>query len=196
VPIDALDRLLIERRTRLRDADPIAFEALSAGPIGPHLDRLLAASDYAWEQLCKRPALMARLLQPEPEPALESLDEAAAMAALRRYRHAESVRQIARDVAGLDAVQDTVRASAVLADRCCQLALDYAMAVLMARHGQPRSREGAPQALVVFGLGKQGGSELNFSSDIDLVFAIPKAAKPTARARSTTRASSCAWASC
>jgi [glutamine synthetase] adenylyltransferase / [glutamine synthetase]-adenylyl-L-tyrosine phosphorylase len=174
VPIDALDRLLIERRTRLRDADPIAFEALSAGPIGPHLDRLLAASDYAWEQLCKRPALMARLLQPEPEPALESLDEAAAMAALRRYRHAESVRQIARDVAGLDAVQDTVRASAVLADRCCQLALDYAMAVLMARHGQPRSREGAPQALVVFGLGKQGGSELNFSSDIDLVFAYPE----------------------
>jgi [glutamine synthetase] adenylyltransferase / [glutamine synthetase]-adenylyl-L-tyrosine phosphorylase len=36
------------------------------------------------------------------------------------------------------------------------------------------SREGAPQQLVVFGLGKQGGSELNFSSDIDLVFAYPE----------------------
>lgn len=174
MPIDALDRLLIERRTRLRDADPIAFEALIAGPIGLHLDRLMAASDYAFEQLCKRPALMAQLLEAELEPALDGLDEAAAMAALRRWRHAESVRQIARDVAGLDTVQDTVRASAVLADRCCQLALDYAMAMLVARHGQPRSREGAPQQLVVFGLGKQGGSELNFSSDIDLVFAYPE----------------------
>jgi glutamate-ammonia-ligase adenylyltransferase len=169
-----LSTLLDERRTRLRQLDPEGFEALAAGPIGPHLDRLLAASDYAFEQLCKRPALMARLLLDEPEPGLGGLDEAAAMAALRRYRHAESVRQIARDVAGLDAVQDTVRASAVLADRCCQLALDYAMAVLVARHGQPRSREGAPQQLVVFGLGKQGGSELNFSSDIDLVFAYPE----------------------
>ena len=169
-----LSALLEERRARLQALDDSAFEALLAGPLGPHLDRLLAASDYAYEQLCKRPALMAQLLEPEPEPTLDGLDEAAAMAALRRWRHAESLRQIARDVAGIDAVQDTVRASAVLADRCCQLALDYAMAVLVARHGQPRSREGAPQQLVVFGLGKQGGSELNFSSDIDLVFAYPE----------------------
>ncbi|MFN7783766.1 MAG: bifunctional [glutamate--ammonia ligase]-adenylyl-L-tyrosine phosphorylase/[glutamate--ammonia-ligase] adenylyltransferase [Lysobacterales bacterium] len=169
-----LSTLLDERRTRLRQLDPEGFEALAASPIGPHLDRLLAASDYAFEQLCKRPALMARLSDDEPAPALGGLDEAAAMATLRRYRHAESVRQIARDVAGVDAVQDTVRASAVLADRCCQLALDYAMATLVARHGQPRSREGALQQLVVFGLGKQGGSELNFSSDIDLVFAYPE----------------------
>ncbi len=169
-----LSTLLDERRTRLRQLDPEGFEALAASPIGPHLDRLLAASDYAFEQLCKRPALMARLSDDEPAPALGGLDEAAAMATLRRYRHAESLRQIARDVAGVDAVQDTVRASAVLADRCCQLALDYAMATLVARHGQPRSREGALQQLVVFGLGKQGGSELNFSSDIDLVFAYPE----------------------
>jgi glutamate-ammonia-ligase adenylyltransferase len=173
-PLAALEVLIEERRARLQALDASAFEALIASPIGPHLGRLLAASDYAWEQLCKRPALMAHLLEPAPEPVLDGLDEAAAMAALRRYRHAESVRQIARDVAGVDAVQDTVRASAVLADRCCQLALDYAMAALVARHGQPRSREGAPQQLVVFGLGKQGGSELNFSSDIDLVFAYPE----------------------
>lgn len=166
--------LLNDRRARLRQADPRTFEALLAGPIGNHLDRLLIASDYAFEQLCKRPALMAELLDPEPEPDLTGLGEPAAMAALRRFRHAESVRQIARDVAGIDAVQDTVAASANLADRCCRLALDHAMAALVARHGQPRSREGEPQQLVVFGLGKQGGDELNFSSDIDLVFAYPE----------------------
>lgn len=169
-----LSALLDERRARLQALDGSAFEDLQSGPIGPSLDRLLAASDYAFEQLCKRPGRMAQLLEPAAEPTLDGLDEAAAMAAIRRYRHAESLRQIARDVAGLDAVQDTVRASAVLADRCCQVALDYAMATLVARHGQPRSREGALQQLVVFGLGKQGGSELNFSSDIDLVFAYPE----------------------
>lgn len=174
VPIDAFETLLQERRARLQDAHPHAFSALLAGPVGPCLDRLLAASDYAFEQLCKRPALMAELLQPEPLPTLAGLDEPAAMAALRRYRHAESVRQIARDVAGIDPVQATVAASAQLADRCCQMALDHAMATLVARHGQPRSRDGVPQQLVVFGLGKQGGSELNFSSDIDLVFAYPE----------------------
>lgn len=173
-PAERLQDLLDQRRNRLREADPDAFAALLAGPVGPRLGALLAASDYAFEQLCKYPARMARLLEAEPEPELSGLDEASVMAALRRYRHAESVRQIACDVAGIDAVQDTVAASAVLADRCCQLALDYAMAVLVARHGQPRSREGAAQQLVVFGLGKQGGSELNFSSDIDLVFAYPE----------------------
>jgi hypothetical protein len=106
---------------------------------------------------------------------LAGLDEAAAMAALRRWRHGVSVCLIARDVAGLDSVTETVAACAGLADRCCALALDYAMAVLVARHGQPRSATGELQQLVVFGLGKLGGSELNFSSDIDLVFAYPEA---------------------
>ncbi|WP_395787769.1 bifunctional [glutamate--ammonia ligase]-adenylyl-L-tyrosine phosphorylase/[glutamate--ammonia-ligase] adenylyltransferase [Aquimonas sp.] len=170
-----ITQLLSERRARLQQADPVAFDALLAGPIGSALDRLLIASDYAFEQLRKQPALMHSLHSQAAVPSLEGLDEAAAMSALRRYRHAESVRQIARDVAGIDAVEATLLASSQLADRCCQLALDYAMAQLVARHGQPRAADGSPQQLVVFGLGKQGGSELNFSSDIDPVFAFPRA---------------------
>ncbi|MCG6117927.1 MAG: bifunctional [glutamate--ammonia ligase]-adenylyl-L-tyrosine phosphorylase/[glutamate--ammonia-ligase] adenylyltransferase [Aquimonas sp.] len=172
---DDLAILIAERRQRLQALDAEAYAALQAGPFAPHLDRLLIASDYAFEQLRRVPARMADLLTLPPEPALAGLDEAAAMAALRRWRHTASLRLIARDVAGLDSVSETVAACAELADRCCGLALDYAMAVLVGRHGQPRSATGAPQQLVVFGLGKQGGSELNFSSDIDLVFAYPEA---------------------
>ena len=42
------------------------------------------------------------------------------------------------------------------------------------RHGIVRAADGTPQRLVVFGLGKLGGGELNFSSDIDLVYAYPQ----------------------
>src|SRR6185503_3470076 len=44
---------------------------------------------------------------------------------------------------------------------------------IAARHGVIRGADGTPQRLVVFGLGKLGGGELNFSSDIDLVYAFP-----------------------
>jgi glutamate-ammonia-ligase adenylyltransferase len=42
------------------------------------------------------------------------------------------------------------------------------------RYGQPRDADGQPQRLVVLGMGKLGGRELNFSSDIDLIFTYPR----------------------
>ena len=44
----------------------------------------------------------------------------------------------------------------------------------MARYGEPRSAAGEPQPLVVIGMGKLGGGELNFSSDVDLVLLFPE----------------------
>src|SRR3546814_9084771 len=50
---------------------------------------------------------------------------------------------------------------------------DVCSSDLMAqRHGRVCDHNGDPQSLVVFGLGKLGGRELNFSSDVDLVFAF------------------------
>jgi glutamate-ammonia-ligase adenylyltransferase len=42
------------------------------------------------------------------------------------------------------------------------------------RYGQPRSAAGAPQPLLVIAMGKLGGGELNFSSDVDLVLLFPE----------------------
>ena len=47
-------------------------------------------------------------------------------------------------------------------------------AALVARYGEPRSPSGEAQPLIVIGMGKLGGGELNFSSDIDLVLLFPE----------------------
>ncbi|HEY9111795.1 MAG TPA: bifunctional [glutamate--ammonia ligase]-adenylyl-L-tyrosine phosphorylase/[glutamate--ammonia-ligase] adenylyltransferase, partial [Rhodanobacteraceae bacterium] len=95
-------------------------------------------------------------------------------AALRRFRRAESVRLVFRDVNGLDEVTDTLAGTTDLYEVLIAYALRQAEGAARARHGTPRNAEGAPQALVVFALGKLGGGELNFSSDVDLVLAYPE----------------------
>lgn len=56
--------------------------------------------------------------------------------------------------------------------------------------------EDAPQKMVVLGMGKLGGRELNVSSDIDLIFAFPdKGETRAAAALSITRRSLSALAS-
>ncbi|MGH8132258.1 MAG: bifunctional [glutamate--ammonia ligase]-adenylyl-L-tyrosine phosphorylase/[glutamate--ammonia-ligase] adenylyltransferase, partial [Steroidobacteraceae bacterium] len=53
-------------------------------------------------------------------------------------------------------------------------AVAYARHALVARYGEPRSAGGEAQPLVVVGMGKLGGAELNFSSDVDLVLLFPE----------------------
>jgi glutamate-ammonia-ligase adenylyltransferase len=139
------------------------------------LRRLLHVSDYAFERLERDPAQAASLDAPIAPPVLDSAAEGEWAGQMRRYRHARSVQLIWRDANGLDAIDDTLAATSALADRCCELALEALEGVHTERHGTPRGPDGARQRLVVYGLGKHGGSELNFSSDIDLVFAYPEA---------------------
>ncbi len=136
---------------------------------------MLLASDYAHEQLRRRPELLQSLTCDPPELTLGEAAESEWGDQLRRYRHACSVRLIAQDMAAGATLEATLAGSTRLADHCTQVALDAVERQLLARHGQPRDADGQPQRLVVFALGKLGGSELNFSSDIDLVFAYPRA---------------------
>ena len=78
---------------------------------------------------------------------------------------------------------------------------DHAARQLAARHGVPRGQDGSELPLLVLGMGKLGGGELNFSSDIDLVFLFPEHGetdgRAAARARGVFRArSASAWRSC
>ncbi|HEY8265222.1 MAG TPA: bifunctional [glutamate--ammonia ligase]-adenylyl-L-tyrosine phosphorylase/[glutamate--ammonia-ligase] adenylyltransferase [Steroidobacteraceae bacterium] len=97
-------------------------------------------------------------------------DEAAFMGALRRLRRRELVRIAWRDLAGLSPLDETLRELSALADAAIVAALDFARRSLDARFGTPRSAKGEAQELLVVGMGKLGGGELNFSSDIDLIF--------------------------
>lgn len=141
----------------------------------PRVQNLLLASDYAAEQLRIAPELVQGLALPGAGLSLSPEAEAEWPKRLRRYRHAESVRLIYRDVNGIDTLEDTLHGTSRLAERCLAGALDAANTALEARHGTARSITGMAQRMVVFGLGKLGGGELNFSSDIDLVFAFAEA---------------------
>lgn len=139
--------------------------------------RVALASDFAIETLRRQPALLAHLAAadpgPWPEPELDPAQPLAWPTLLRLYRTAESTRLVWRDVLGLDDVDATLAGSTRLAESCLRLALAAVEGEFEERHGVVRDADGRAQRLVVFGLGKLGGGELNFSSDVDLVYAYP-----------------------
>src|SRR6185312_7533121 len=182
MPPPALKHLVDERYAELAARCRAAGVAMhdDAG-VGERVHRLLLASDFAFEALRADPALLTaagleRLRDPAPASArADPLKHAGDLfAALRRFRRAEALRLVFRDVNGLDEVTDTLAGTTDLYEVLIAHALGRAEGVVRARHGTPRNAEGVPQALVVFALGKLGGGELNFSSDVDLVLAYPE----------------------
>lgn len=163
----AIEALVGRALQRMQVVDTAARERIAA---------VALASDFAIDVLERDPALLARLLADDgaadiPPPVLDPGRPDEWPALLRRYRAAGSARLVWRDVLGLDDVQATLAGSTRLAERCLDLALDALQSQFEARHGCIRDRGGCAQRLVVFGLGKLGGGELNFSSDVDLVYA-------------------------
>ena len=139
------------------------------------LGQLALCSDFAIDTLCRQPELLGTLEAPfAAPPALEPGHEADWPARLRRWRAAESTRLVWRDLRGVDDVDATLAGSSRIADAALQSGVAALSASLAERHGMVRDAAGRPQSLVVFGLGKLGGGELNFSSDVDLVYAFPE----------------------
>ncbi len=169
---------LIERAVaRVRHAVP-ADQPWPGDDVDRQLAQVALASEFALDTLARQPALLQHLAQPDPPPLpLPVLDPAqpqAWPAQLRRYRSAESTRLVWRDVLGLDSVDATLAGATRLAETCLQCGLQALEQQFRDRHGQVIAEDGSVQRLVVFGLGKLGGGELNFSSDVDLVYAYPQ----------------------
>ncbi|HTL15107.1 MAG TPA: bifunctional [glutamate--ammonia ligase]-adenylyl-L-tyrosine phosphorylase/[glutamate--ammonia-ligase] adenylyltransferase [Thermomonas sp.] len=140
------------------------------------LRTLALASDFALATLATQPALLARLHEddgamPLPPPVLDAGNRADWARLLRRHRQAESTRLVWRDAVAGDPVEAILAGSTTLAEDCLRSALAALEAEFAGRFGQLREADGAPRRLVVFALGKLGGGELNFSSDVDLVYA-------------------------
>ncbi|PRH81462.1 bifunctional [glutamate--ammonia ligase]-adenylyl-L-tyrosine phosphorylase/[glutamate--ammonia-ligase] adenylyltransferase [Arenimonas caeni] len=161
---NALSRLA-ERAPGAMD-DPARREALSA---------LALASDFAIDTLARQPDFLAQLDgQAEPPPTLAPEAPTDWPGQLRRWRARESTRLVWRDLRGLDDVDATLAGASRIADQALQAGVDALGGLLEQAHGVVRDAAGRPQRLVVFGLGKLGGHELNFSSDVDLVYAFPE----------------------
>ena len=121
----------------------------------------------AWHAPFDLDSLNGWLAQQEiSEPALKSL--------LRRMKQRAYMHIGARDLAGLAALEEVTEGMTLLAEKSVQLALQVLTEHLATRHGLPRNEAGEVQELIVIGMGKLGGRELNVSSDIDLIFVYPE----------------------
>jgi glutamate-ammonia-ligase adenylyltransferase len=98
-------------------------------------------------------------------------DEAGLHQLLRRFRQREMVRIAWRDLAGWAPLDEVLQDLSGLADACVSAALQWLGARLVREYG---IRKSFSPSLVVLGMGKLGARELNFSSDIDLIFAYPE----------------------
>jgi glutamate-ammonia-ligase adenylyltransferase len=101
-------------------------------------------------------------------------EEAEAMRRLRIFRRRETVRAAWRDLAGWSSLDETLGHMSELADLCIQTAVAFSHQRLAADHGKPKAGDAGEQSLLVVGMGKLGGFELNFSSDVDLIFLYPE----------------------
>jgi glutamate-ammonia-ligase adenylyltransferase len=109
---------------------------------------------------------------PLPEAAgLAGLTKEALMQVLRLFRNREMARIALRDLCGWADLNQTLADLSTLADTAIAAALDALYGLEALAWGLPVDANGRPMHLVVLGLGKLGAGELNFSSDVDLMFA-------------------------
>jgi len=92
---------------------------------------------------------------------------------LRAFRRRQMVRIAVRDLAAIADLNDTMGDLSALASASIDAALDVLYGYCCAKYGTPMDDRGTPQRLVVLGMGKLGAGELNFSSDVDLIFTFP-----------------------
>ncbi|HYD33382.1 MAG TPA: bifunctional [glutamate--ammonia ligase]-adenylyl-L-tyrosine phosphorylase/[glutamate--ammonia-ligase] adenylyltransferase [Methylophilaceae bacterium] len=144
----------------------------------PFARRLLSSSD---ELLSELPQTMHRpWLEQEMRDwlaAQQVTEENTLKQALRKLRQRVMLRTIVRDLNGMDALDfvsnfdEVVHTMSSLAEVAVQFALQHLTPWQEALYGAPMSASKSRQELIVVGMGKFGGRELNVSSDVDLIFA-------------------------
>ncbi|HET9108289.1 MAG TPA: bifunctional [glutamate--ammonia ligase]-adenylyl-L-tyrosine phosphorylase/[glutamate--ammonia-ligase] adenylyltransferase [Steroidobacteraceae bacterium] len=170
----------------LESASPGRLDSLPSA-VRDSLPRVFAASDFVAQACVRDGGLLSDLIGPwgltrraapgdiaarAPQEGFDS--DAQMMAALRCWRRREMVRIAWRELAGWAQVEETLADLSDFADAAIRVSVEHARQALTARYGEPRSVAGEAQPLVVLAMGKLGGRELNFSSDVDLVLLFPE----------------------
>lgn len=113
-------------------------------------------------------------------------DMATLSVVIRKIRAREMVRIAFRDLAGWSDLSETMGDLSAFAEACLEVSLTFLYQWLREDYGMPTGTYGVAQRLIVIGFGKLGGRELNFSSDIDLMFAFPDAGHAEISGKSIT----------
>lgn len=150
----------------------------------PLLTRLFGSSQFLADALRRRPQTLAWLLDGHtmrqwlPDDLAAELaaalapftTRAARMNGLRRFKYRQLLRIASRDLLGDADLTVTTEELSHLADVCLAEAWRTSAAAACEDYGTPLDAEGTETGLAVIGMGKLGGAELNYSSDIDLMF--------------------------
>ncbi len=162
-------------------------EALPASSLSEQARQVLTFSDFVQESVTAHPDWLAELEASPPQAdewqhyaqwlqdaLAEISDEAALMRALRQFRRRVMVRIAWAQALMLVSEESTLQQLSHLAETLIVAARDWLYDACCREWGTPCSEDGTPQPLLILGMGKLGGGELNFSSDIDLIFAWPE----------------------
>ena len=155
---------------RDREALPILLQIFASSQ---HLSDVLVLDAEAYDLL--------RLTEGQPVERTALVDELAAeidaaphehaaLAALRRFKRRETLRIAYGDLIRGQRISVVTEQISHLADAIVHSAIRFARRRLEEKRGRPLRPDGAPARFVALALGKLGGGELNYSSDIDLVF--------------------------
>jgi glutamate-ammonia-ligase adenylyltransferase len=190
LPDDVLDALAatpdpglaVASLGRVRDAVPEALAAAASDPTErAALVYLLGASNSIARWLVTAPTRWRAVLgtadartplatlEPRPEPPAEASPEALAHL-LRGFKRRRVLQIAARDLLARSTLVETMTELSQLAEDALEVAVAAVRARLVAAHGDVHGTDGRPLGFCVLGMGKLGGGELNFSSDIDLVY--------------------------
>ncbi|HEX4879480.1 MAG TPA: hypothetical protein VFV39_06520 [Limnobacter sp.] len=127
---------------------------------------------WSQEDTCDVPLLTC--IEAWLEDAKNLSDENTLMSKLRLVRQRSMIEIMRRDLLGQVDLFEVTEALSFLADASVQIALNFCHQQQAERYGQPANGD----CLMVVGMGKLGGLELNASSDIDLIFCTARMAKP------------------
>lgn len=149
----------------------------------PQLLQLLSTSQYLADQLVRDQEAYDLLRMTEGAPVARDVlveelvsevgglaDWGRVSAALRRAKRRETMRIAYGDIVRGQSVEVVARQVSFLADAILQAGLTFLTASLERRFGAPLRRDGERARFCVLALGKLGGVELNYSSDVDLIF--------------------------
>ncbi len=196
---NSLFKLACERYYEIYEINGQPLQLLSSLQRDKLLE-VLGLSDFVFTQLLRYPQWITdifessyldnqqlELMMPQRLTALidDCVEEARFDQAIRQCRNYFQLVIAWRDLCHLGEVKDSLRHIATLAELLIIATRDWHYQQLANTWGVPCDEHGEQQPLLILGMGKLGGRELNFSSDIDLIFTFPEHGQTQGGRRST-----------
>ncbi len=198
---DQLDQLLQSLDTGDAERAHLQRWLPAVCAVSPYLLRVAGQYPRAVQRLLEQGAILPDAVSPSREELLGEIQadwqgvldgatvtldskqrETAQLQLLRQFRHRQLFRILWNDLTETAGLYRTLDDLSILADACIIVAEQWSHEELVKRFGEPLTADGRAQRLIVLGMGKLGGYELNVSSDIDLIYLFAEPGETAGRA--------------